>query len=322
MVLSEKLIKLRKGRGWSQEDVAEKLGISRQAVSKWESSAALPDIDKLYRIAKLYGVSADYLLDDRAESAEKASDIPSDDARTISLSDAAEVIKVREDNASRVALAVSLCILSPVFLILLCGIADSTGAFSGNAAAGIGITVLLAMVAAAVCIFIGYGMKAGEFGFLEKDDVVIGRDVRQLAERGIADSDHEYRVKLIAGVMLCILSPVPLFLTLIFTESDLYMIYAVCALLAIVASGVNLLVSAAVRRSAYDMLLENGDYAPEKKRIRKRSAVFSGAYWPCIVAVYLAVSFITGKWELTWVVWPVAALIHAALISCIYGRSR
>ena len=60
MVLSEKIIMLRKKAGWSQEELAEKLDISRQSVSKWESGASSPDLDKIIRLSRLFGVTTDY----------------------------------------------------------------------------------------------------------------------------------------------------------------------------------------------------------------------------------------------------------------------
>lgn len=60
--LSDKLIELRKEKGWSQEEFAEKLDVSRQAVSRWENETALPDAQNILRISKLFGVTADYLL--------------------------------------------------------------------------------------------------------------------------------------------------------------------------------------------------------------------------------------------------------------------
>lgn len=62
MKLSDKLIMLRKENGWSQEDFAEKLDVSRQAISRWENGTALPDAQNILRISKLFNVSADYLL--------------------------------------------------------------------------------------------------------------------------------------------------------------------------------------------------------------------------------------------------------------------
>ena len=68
MTIYEKLIQLRKSKGWSQEVLAEKLNVSRQAISRWENGTALPDAENLRQLSHLYGVSSDYLLNDDYES--------------------------------------------------------------------------------------------------------------------------------------------------------------------------------------------------------------------------------------------------------------
>ena len=60
--IANRLIELRKSRGLSQEELAEKLGLSRQAVSKWERAESSPDIDNIMALSKLYGISVDELL--------------------------------------------------------------------------------------------------------------------------------------------------------------------------------------------------------------------------------------------------------------------
>ena len=64
MTFGEKLQQLRRRQGWSQEELAARIPISRQAVSKWESGAALPDTENVLAISRLFGVSTDYLLHD------------------------------------------------------------------------------------------------------------------------------------------------------------------------------------------------------------------------------------------------------------------
>ena len=66
MTMGEKILNMRKARGWSQEELAERVGVTRQAVSRWESGSAKPDADKIVAICDLFGVSADYLLRDMA----------------------------------------------------------------------------------------------------------------------------------------------------------------------------------------------------------------------------------------------------------------
>ena len=73
MKLPDKIVKLRKAQGWSQEDLAEKINVSRQAISRWENGTALPDAQNVLQISKLFGVTTDYLLNDDYES---DSDIP------------------------------------------------------------------------------------------------------------------------------------------------------------------------------------------------------------------------------------------------------
>ena len=64
MKLSEKIVTLRKQKGWSQEELADKLNVSRQAVGKWETETALPEVDKILQMATLFDVSTDSLLKD------------------------------------------------------------------------------------------------------------------------------------------------------------------------------------------------------------------------------------------------------------------
>ncbi len=68
MKLSDKIIKLRKANGWSQEDLAEKMNVSRQAISRWEGATAQPDATNILQLSKLFGVTTDYLLNDGYES--------------------------------------------------------------------------------------------------------------------------------------------------------------------------------------------------------------------------------------------------------------
>jgi transcriptional regulator with XRE-family HTH domain len=71
MILADKIIELRKKNGWSQEELAEKLSVSRQSISKWESAQSVPDMGRILRLSELFGVSTDYLLKDELEAEDK-----------------------------------------------------------------------------------------------------------------------------------------------------------------------------------------------------------------------------------------------------------
>ena len=64
MILANKITEERKKNGWSQEELANQLGVSRQAVSKWESASSVPDLQRVLELSKLFGVTTDYLLKD------------------------------------------------------------------------------------------------------------------------------------------------------------------------------------------------------------------------------------------------------------------
>ena len=87
MILADKIIRLRKRNGWSQEELAAKMNVSRQAVSKWEAAQTTPDLEKILQLGNLFGVTTDYLLKDEMEDEEftDETDIP---VKRITLSQA------------------------------------------------------------------------------------------------------------------------------------------------------------------------------------------------------------------------------------------
>lgn len=76
MLTGEKLSFLRKKEGWSQGELADKLNISRQSVSKWELNESLPDAENIVKISNLFNVSTDYLLKDNAELTQQTEETP------------------------------------------------------------------------------------------------------------------------------------------------------------------------------------------------------------------------------------------------------
>ena len=74
MIFTDKHITMRKKARWSQEELAEKLNVTRQSVSKWEGAQSVPDIDKILQLSCLFGVTTDYLLKDDAAEPEYTED--------------------------------------------------------------------------------------------------------------------------------------------------------------------------------------------------------------------------------------------------------
>jgi len=119
MILADKIIRLRKKNGWSQEEFAEKMDVSRQAVSKWESSQVIPSIEKILQMASLFGVTTDYLLKDEIENEEFTNDSSEECVKRITIEEANTYLNLRKRASWLIALATFLCILSPIPLIFL-----------------------------------------------------------------------------------------------------------------------------------------------------------------------------------------------------------
>lgn len=105
MILADKLIQLRKKSGMSQEELAEKMNVSRQAVSKWEGAQSIPDLDKILQLSELYGVTTDYLLKDSVESEEFTGKDTDENIRKVTLEEANEFLALRKTASVRIAAA-------------------------------------------------------------------------------------------------------------------------------------------------------------------------------------------------------------------------
>ncbi len=319
MILAEKIIKLRKQQGWSQEDLAMHMGVSRQSVSKWESMASIPDLDKIIKLSELFGVSTDYLLKDEAEDEPLPLlevEVQKDrfHKRSVTLDEANEFIELRSKASVRIAAGVAACIISPVLLIVLAGYAEAgLVGLTENMAAGIGIAALLVIVAIAVMTFILAGLKLNKYEFMEKELLDLEYGIAGIAEKKKQDYSGTHKMSIAMGVGFCILSVVPLMIAVAFTEAEQVMVTMVGLLLVLVAAGVFLIVRTVMVMETYDQLLEEGDYSPEKKMEAKKNANLSTAYWCGALAIYLLWSFLSGDWQITWVVWPVAGVLFGGV---------
>lgn len=319
MILAEKIIKLRKQNGWSQEDLAMHMGVSRQSVSKWESMTSIPDLDKIVKLSNLFGVSTDYLLKDDMEE-EHVPELTIDPVaeeftkRKITLDEANEYMTLREMASVRIAAGVAACIFSPVILILLAGYAESgIMNVNENMAAGFGVAVLLIIVACAVMVFIMTGSKLKKYEFIESELLDLEYGIAGIVETKKENYAHTHKVSVALGVGLCILSVVPMFIALAITDIDSVMVTMVGLLLTMVAVGVFMIIRTTMIQETYERLLEEGDYTQEKKVMAKKNNNLATAYWCIALAVFLLWSFLSGDWHITWIVWPVAGVLFGAV---------
>lgn len=315
MILAEKIIKLRKQNGWSQEELAAKLEVSRQSVSKWESAASVPELDKIIRLSEIFGVSTDYLLKEETQAGTEA-DESREESDVINVADdeVRRYIDLMEGAAKRIAAGVFACIFSPVCLIVLGGLSEYKDiGITENMAGGLGVVILLLIIAAAVGIFIMTGIEMNKFQYLEKEPIRISPTAAVMVRERKAEYEPVYKRDIALGVILCILSIIPLMIAAAFDSSDLTYIYCVGALLILVACGVFRLVYSGMIYGSYQKLMEEGEYTRGLKRENKRNDRLSTIYWCTVTAIYLGISFLTGHWERTWIIWPCAGVFFAAV---------
>lgn len=327
MILAEKIINLRKKNGWSQEELAEKLGVTRQSISKYEGAQSIPDLDKILKLSEIFGVTTDYLIKDELEEEEYApsqmheNESESDrSVHKVTMEMANEYLQIIDWSAGKTAFATMLCILSPIVLLMLGAMSEMPDYhISENVAAGIGICVLIVLIAIAVTIFILCGMKTKKYEFMEKEDIETAYEVSGMVKEK-RDAYHSlYVTQLVIGITCCICSVIPLFGTLAVSESDFYMVSAVCMLLALVAIGTYFIVRSAAKMNAMNQLLEEEDYTRQKKHENKKMSGPVTVYWLIATAIYLAWSFTTNDWDRTWIIWPVVGVLFPAFYAIVSG---
>lgn len=322
MVLAEKIIMLRKRKGWTQEELAEQLDISRQSVSKWESGASVPDLDKIIKMSSLFDVTTDYLLKDEtghnafSEDSERFTD--NESIRSVTMDEANEYIDIIKNISKKIAAAVSILILSPVCLIQLGGFAEyRTDIITENMAGGIGASVLLVLVAVGVAILILNGMRLSKYEYFEKEDFILQNGVGEAVEEKKNAYEDKFRINITAGVVLCILGVVPLIMAAGFNAGDFAYVTCVNIMLVFIALGVNFFVHSGMINESFQKLLQNGDYTKENKQTKKKLSAFPAAYWCTVTGIYLGVSLYSSKWDITWIIWPVAGVLFAALYAVL-----
>lgn len=324
MTFSEKISALRKQKGWSQEELAEKLMVTRQAVSKWESAQSMPDLDKLVQLSEALGVSTDYLLkDEQAQSAPvPATAEQTVKPRHVTQEEARRYLQLQTAAIPKTTLGVALCVWSPIALIGLPVLRSTLNwGFPEEICSGIGLCVLLVMVAAGVALLLTASGKLREFEYLEREPIETDNGAREQALSMQREVLPICAKRNTIGVVLCILSVLPLLaLMCVPGVPDGYYSLAVCALLLLVGIACLLLVRTGSMRGAVDKLLEQGDYTRENKAKSRFVGAVSAAYWLVVTAVFLFYTFApngNGQPQYSWFIWAVAGVLYGALMAAL-----
>ena len=315
MILAEKIVKLRKQIGWSQEELAEKMDVSRQSVSKWESTYSIPDLNKILKLAELFEVSTDYLLKDNIETCGSLTGDSDNPSPQISLETALNYVDKKVGMARLVAKGVFLCISSVVPLFTLLAM-EKSGSFniSSNNVTALGVIGILLLVSIGISFFIRTNQYESHLKPIENEPFELGYGVHSVIKEKLQKFRRLYNLLLSISIAMFIFSIVPSMLVSVLSpDSDLLLMMLVVLIL-MVASGVYLLVPVSAKYEAYNRILKEEEFSENKSMRVKRVEKFAVFYWPLLTAVFLGWSLWTMNWGVTWIVWPVGGILFIALV--------
>ncbi len=287
LTFGQKLKSLRKEHGYSQEEFAQHLDVSRQAVSKWESDKGMPETDKLLQISTIFGVTLDYLLKEGSTD-ESQQDI----GHYVSREMINGFLSYKRQGAKRIAIGVSLIILSNLFISV---IPDKEIALLPY-----WITMVLGIAVLVWHIFQPKRYKEIATKQLLFDDAII-KDFRMEYEK----NRKRYVVMIIAGVILLVLGPVITLVTMNFFGSNI----GIALSWVINALWIALFILAGLFMKAENMIARNAEYIA-KKNSRGRFA------WVYVALPVTAIAVVIGIVANAWSpVMPIIALFCALLVT-------
>lgn len=310
MTLSEKILMLRKQKGWSQEELAERLGVSRQSVSKWESGNSLPDLNRILDLSRLFEVTTDFLLKDeepgerrsesgdcsgkgnrmqqRCRNGQESQADPNGQAaqaqgcevwegewiaqeeperederdfRKISFGEAIDYLEQMGEYGRQIGKGVMLCIFAPGALIGTMAVSMfpiTPAGFSDDVAGVIGCVLLLLMVAWAVSIFVSGDFKIRQYRHFTRGQYVLEAGVVQAVKEEKDAFENSYRRSMVTGIVLCIVSSVPMMLAGVLESMEAVVLMSLTLLFVLVGVGVNLIIAANTIREAQNRILKKG----------------------------------------------------------------
>lgn len=311
MYISENLQYLRKSKGITQEELADKLGISRQSVSKWENGETYPETDKLLLLCDIFNVSLDELLKE---------DLSNNLAININKNDFTEVEKHYNSFSFAMAFGVSFILLGLAICVALASVSELyTDKRQDLFAMLSGISMLL-FVAISTFIFVFYGIKHDNFCKLNSYPI----DENSIQE------DKKVFLKRFSIIMACLVSGVLLdviFLVLMSvlleaeiistTNVNFTMCLVVSVFFVILSFIVFGFVYMGIQNEKYKLCSVNKQMNNGKKPLSER---ICGAIMLTAVAIYLIIGFVFEIWHPSWVVFPIGGII-CAIIDTIFKNT-
>lgn len=262
MILADKIIELRKKNGLSQEELGEKLGVSRQAVSKWESIQAIPDITKIIKMADLFGVTTDYLLKDEMdtilkEDADKS--IVDNDVtiHRINLEEANDYFNMVKKISTKFALGFLFFCISPIIAILLVTIGENYNVpFSDEQGGIFGVISETFILLVVLELYVTSFIQKSKFAYLKKGKNETEYGVDSLAKEYLKEYKQTYFLNIIIGTVLCFFSVIPVMTcSMLYGKNNLIIAIGGCIMLFLIGIGAYLIIKSCIKWRGYKKIL-------------------------------------------------------------------
>ena len=296
MSLSENLQNLRKIKNMSQEELAEKLNVSRQAVSKWESGSGYPETEKIIAICEIFDCSMDELVKGKISQ-----DIKSDKS---------DYDLIMTKTTKGITLGITLILIGVSIMLTILGFSNE-----GNEErfALIGVVAVLIGVVFAVPLFIVNGTKIDNFK--KKNPMV----ANVYSEEEMEKAQSKYTTLLTIGISIILIGVVVMMTLLGFKvlgENTL----PVAILMYFVTIGVSLIVYSGKMKEKFDIEQYNKNNTEESKKEEEKVGKICGVIMMIATMIFLAWGFITNMWHINWIVFPIGGIL-CGIVSTILKKS-
>jgi len=318
MKLSDKIIKLRNQSGWSQEELAEKLHVSRQSVSKWEGGLSVPNLNRIIELGEIFKVTTDYLLKEEIETVESSNDNPEDGIEYITVADAQNYVKTIYNKSKATAKALFIMFTSFVPWIILYALKKGKVIhLSDTLIFGIGLITFFIMATKSIVMIISLNQTYKVNKKIELLSFQLEYGAESIIKETLDNKHNAYNRNILISIFLMFMSPLPLILSIVLQAPIIVTLLMLALLILLASIGLFLLIPTSSINEAYKKLLHQGQYTLDNVDERERNLRFSIFYWPLILAIYLGWSLWTMAWGVTWIIWPVSASLFIAFIGLI-----
>ena len=297
MSLSENLQNLRKIKNMSQEELAEKLNVSRQAVSKWESGSGYPETEKIISICEIFDCSMDELVKGRI-----LNDIKSEKNKY-------DLIMTKA--AKEISLGVAIILLCVSIMLTIVGFAYNEQVEEKYGM--IGSTVILVGVVFAVPLFIINGTKIEEF---KKKNIKLPN---MYSEEEIENGNSKYTKYIAIGVSTILLGVIVMMLLIGLKTFKEESSLPTAILMYFVTIGVFLIIYSTKMKEKLDVEKYNKENTEEYKKTEHRIGKICGVIMLTATIIFLVWGFTLNAWYINWVVYPVGGIL-CGIAGIIFGK--